>query len=160
MAAMLRRISLPILIAWLWMAWATRWVVYELDMLGANPKALALAIAMRECGGGDIFRGGDLMKLDCGDRTLREVVESIGEPGIWTGIWRLRESFAGFIFVPPMWFLSKAIIGLAVCYLCMIAWRLVRRRRDRLQSSPALKEWRAGRNQHWPLNNAAAGRKS
>lgn len=156
MSTMLRRTTLPILVVYgLWIAWAVSLVAHELDMFAANPKSLAFAIAIRECG----YHGGDLMRIDCGARTFKEVTQSIGEPSIWAA-WRLRNFYAGFIFVPPMWFVSKAIIGVALCYLCMIAWRLVRPRRARLKSSPALREWRASRDRHWPLNNAAASRKN
>ena len=146
---MLRRVTLPILVAYgLWILWAASSMLHELSVLAANPTSLAFAIAMRECG----FGGGDLMKLDCGGRTLREVMGSIGEPSLGTALWRMRGSYAELIFIPPMWFVSKAVIGVAVCYLCMIAWRMGRRRKVRLQPSRTLREWRATRDLNWPFN--------
>jgi hypothetical protein len=141
---MLRRCILPIPFAYgLWIAWACASALREAGALAANPGALAWSIAMRECG------GGDYVPQRCMS-VFRDIMSSIGEPSLWTVLWRLREFYAAFVLWPPMWF--TAIAGLATALWCLVL--LVGTRRS--QQLRSRSEWVAASALNWPFSHPAA----
>jgi len=146
---MLRRlILLPIPIGYaIWILWACVLTLRDASAAAANPKYLAFAIVRRECGNID-FVTPSCLKL------LRDTEASIGEPTIWTVLWRMRGSYAEFILMPAMWFVAMAALGAGAWYLCLIGRYLVlRRRKGGLQSSGVRQQWMAMRALNWPFNN-------
>lgn len=148
MRTMLRRLLLlPVFVSYVsWILWACVLTLRDASAAAANPKYLALAIVWRECGNID-FAPPSCLKL------FRDTLASIGEPTLWTALWRMRGSYAELILMPPMWLVAIATLGVGVWYLCLISrYLLLRQRKGGLRSSRVRQEWMATRAQNWPFN--------
>ena len=138
----MRRMMLAVSVAYgLWAAWACVIVLRDAHFAVGDRGRLALLIEMRRCG--------DFISRQCLDN-VRETIASIGEPSLWTVLWRMRRFYAEFIVVPPAWLV--AVVGISVASWCLI---LLRRRRQ-VRLSRVREAWISTGDPNRPFNIPAA----